>query len=290
MSTSSTEMSILAHESRDSGSTERSLTYTPQNSGQSGLSLISDLCRAIQDGQCLGYLMDQRQKRHEIFPTSRSMLYADDKAKSTMTLKNLLEGDSMRFPRQKRVLVATILTSSLLQLLGTHWLRDEWSTKDVFFIRTNDTIHFDQPYVSQDFISTASPDELLSASTTETPPRIDLKTSLQCLGIVLFELCFGKPIEEWKYKVQLRPLNSGDQPNFEFRLAIVNKFHSEEIQAEDPSFAGPIDTCLHFHNPVGAQQRSLDEIVDEMYSSIAKPMHDEMMSKWKPINDLTYRL
>jgi hypothetical protein len=149
---------------------------------------------------------------------------------------------------------------------------------------TDDKVHFNEPFVCRDFNSVkASP----SATTAKTPP-INLKVSLQCLGIVLFELLFGKPIEEWKYKVQLRPLNSSDSSNLEFRLAIANKFHSEEITAEDPSFAGPIENCLHFHNTVGLRKRSVDEIIDEIYLSVSKPLQDELANKWTYIGNLTY--
>ncbi|PVH77822.1 hypothetical protein DL98DRAFT_656537 [Cadophora sp. DSE1049] len=246
--------------------------------------MIEDICHVIKDPlprESLGYLVDERKNRHELIPTSPLDMKLQQEA--VITLDEVLKEDAMklhRFPPEKRANVATILASSLLQLQRTHWLKDNWTRKDIFFVTRDDKPVFDQPYLSQDFIPAKSHPE-----TAPTPPQSAFrpKTSLECLGILLTELCFGSPIESHQHKVQVRPLSPSTQPNHEFNLAIAHAWTWEEIWAENPLFPDPKYSCLSFPNLQGrVREGKLDDVIQDMYVLIAKPLYDDMVVRWPP--------
>ncbi|KAH6717894.1 hypothetical protein BKA61DRAFT_293944 [Leptodontidium sp. MPI-SDFR-AT-0119] len=255
---------------------------TPQSN------LIEDLCDAIQDslpGKSLGYLVDEEKNRHEFISNDLPRSTAQNGA--VITLDEVLKEDAMklhRFPPEKRANVATILASSLLQLQRTHWLKDTWTKRDIFFITKDEKPIFDQPYLSQDFISSKShPGTFPSPFPTSSAPHFRSKTSLECLGILLIELCFGSPIESHQHKVQLRPLSPSSQPNHEFNLAIAHAWTWEEIWAENSLYPDPINSCLSFPNLQGrVRDGKLDEVVHDMYVLIAKPLYDKTVERWPP--------
>jgi hypothetical protein len=269
----------------DARTRQPSVPQIPPVPSLSGLSLIADLCHAIQQpvSVSLGYLIDQGNKHYQVFATDRSI--SNPERQTAMSLKELLDGDPLRFPPRKRAFVATILASSLLQLQRTHWLKDNWSKRDIFFVAKDNTILFEQPYLSQDFVSTRPPSSSTPAEKTgvmQAMPSFHPKISLECLGIVLIELCFGMSIERLENKVRLKPLGPSDQPNHEFCLAIAHALTWEEISEHDSLFSDPIISCLHFPNMRRAKQGQHDEVIDDMYSLIVKPLHDEMTRRWPP--------
>jgi len=132
--------------------------------------LIENLCHAIRDPlprESLGYLADQHKSRLEFIPINSPVSASQQEA--VVTLDEILKEDAMKlhkFPPEKRANVATILASSLLQLQRTHWLKDNWTRKYIFFVMRDDKPVFDEPYFSQDFMSSKSHPE-----TASTPPQ-----------------------------------------------------------------------------------------------------------------------
>jgi hypothetical protein len=78
---------------------------------------------------------------------------------STVTLAELISDSSNAFAQPKlslvdRLALAVVLTSSMLQLHSTPWLRRRLSADDIVFLRTQQSgadwkVHFEHPYISQ---------------------------------------------------------------------------------------------------------------------------------------------
>jgi hypothetical protein len=283
-------------------------------------SKILDLCTTIQHSKANTYLdhpMDIR-KEYLRFSLGTKMIRQKE---GSISLQELLEGNPHHFPPAKRVMVATILASSLLQLQRTQWIKDDWSKRDIFFRTRDDAVIFEQLYLLTEFassivalatdnsekegaysvetdltssIASTIAGRTLTVTTSNMTKSLSsvqpfhLKKSLQCLGIVLIELCFGEPIERNQNKVTVRPQEPiNNETNHDFCLAIANKWTWQEISAWDPSFSDPIDMCLRFPNLGRAKQGRYDEIVQEIYSGIVKPLQDEMNRRWQPALDQT---
>jgi hypothetical protein len=314
------ENAIIAsnHEMNDPKATKSTESTSPNQTE------ISDLCSTIRQSTVnayLDYILDLRKKHFRFFLGPKAVREKE----STISLQELLEGDHHRFPPMKRVLVATILASSLLQLQRTQWIKDDWSKRDIFFRTRDGEVNFEQLYLSTEFASTGLPVTAMLALTADASKKNDvlskddmasvnisamvdtstktsssipdsfsgaqpfhLKTSLECLGIVLIELCFGEPIERSAEKVRVRPYGPfNGEPNHDFCLAIANAWTSGEIYAHEPLFSDPIENCLRFPYLGRAKQGRYDEILQDIYSAIVKPLQDEMNKRWQPALDRT---
>jgi hypothetical protein len=250
-------------------------------------SLIPDLCTTLREprtGTSLGYFVGKNQNRLELLAVDRNTSDINDGEK--ITLEQILKRELVKpyqFSTEKRANLATILASSLLQLQDTNWLKDKWTRKDIFFKKKDGNVLFDQPYLSGSFVSSKSTSRNTQPNTQPTSSEIstfNLKSSLECLGIILVELCFNEPIETHEGKVRLRPVDSSAESNHEFCLAIARAWTWQEIRAQDPLFSDPINSCFNFPGLTRLRDGKLDEVVHDIYSLIIKPLHDGTMSRW----------
>ncbi|KAM3071800.1 hypothetical protein ACMFMG_009658 [Clarireedia jacksonii] len=247
-------------------------TYQPKK--------ISNICHTIQTltaGNCpLGYLPDDKTTRHELTAGDRSNI---PPTKNLISLKEVLTKSKTHFSTQRRMIVATILTSSLLELLQTQWLHTYWSKENVFFEKSDDSSQtaFCQPYIIHEFEpgTNVSPSQLSQAS------DIPLRIFLQCLGIVLIELCFGKTIEEMEDTALVTPVNASDSRSYHtYCLAIANGVAWDIIYGENPTFSDPISNCLHPPNLRMMSEGKHTEVLDDIFLTIVKPLHEEILHRW----------
>jgi len=253
------------------------------NSALAAASPINDLCIAIHNADpnlSLGYLKGRSHAQYHFDPPNSLDFESQASSIATVTLKELLEGHPRAFPRQKRLAVAASLASSMIQLQNTSWMTKSWGKRDIFFRKIDQTIIFEKPYITAEFLSTppsTSSEIHLSSGPPAARDPSYIKASLESLGIVLIELCFGEPIESSSHKVQLRC--SDDQPNHDFCLAIANAWTEEEILYEDPEFASPIDNCLRFPDISRIRKGRYDELLTDIYLSVIKPLQDEVVRR-----------
>ena len=127
-------------------------TTKPQTSQSSRIAAIEDICAAITVSaarvdaeRCLGYLPDDGDivHRHELFIVDCPRLVM-----ARRSLHELLRIPKQRGPGQgmswkDSLSVAVTLASSIIQLDGTGWLKQQWDSEDVVFL-TQDYAH---PYL-----------------------------------------------------------------------------------------------------------------------------------------------
>lgn len=160
---------------------------------------IKDLCAAISNLQkperdeCLSLLATEYAKQKygiRIYPLKEPL--PNPATWSTTSLRSALADSELLWG--KRLNLAVILASSVLQLHKTPWLNDHWSADNIFFVTRGQDIVYKHPFVSQCFkgIETRSQRQYI-------PPvlRSVIKNqSLYALGILLIELKYKKPIHE----------------------------------------------------------------------------------------------
>ena len=172
---------------------------------QPNLEPIKDLCRAIQTLQqtqreeYLGFLVDEiTRQKHGIYPLKRPSV---DKEKwSAVSLQNLIPQKPTiqhRFTRGDKLRLAVILASSVLQLYETPWLEKTWQRDDIMFIHAANGPLYEQPFVSRSFPTNKSSQRPGITSKPSMMPAIR-NPVLFALGVLLIELCLGKPLEELK--------------------------------------------------------------------------------------------
>lgn len=185
-------------------------TAIAEPANASNLVQIQNLCQVICStnsacvGTCLGYLEDENTKQ-------RLSLHRSQKAFQTtsiLSLGSVLASNAIghrRFSAGHRLRLAVLLSTNLLQLYRTPWLADTWNHDDIAFLDGMGEDTFKDPFVSRNHNS-------VKDNGTPVPVWEDmvLNRSLFALGILLIELCLGKPFEElrdgqWRAKaVQAR--------------------------------------------------------------------------------------
>jgi hypothetical protein len=243
------------------------------------LDLCSTLCSCNLEPCSLGYLDDdEAQQQHELRYIRDSC--HDDK--SIISLETLLDNpDALAFTRLHRYKIASILASSLLQLQTTPWLQQHnLDKKFIFFFRERDTINFDRPYITHSFLSTrAAFSSSTSSGPPALPPRFAARLSLNTLGTLLLELCFGKSIEKCEFRKY--HLGTNGQAHERTNWSTTRDW-AERVGEEDPRFEGAINCCvtdvlfLQLQDGAGWERK---EFVQAVYSGVVKPL-ERLVEGW----------
>ena len=172
----------------------------PIGTSTSKATQIQNLCVAIaqlpsQHDACVGFLLDSSQQRHGVY--SRTT----DKTQQHLTTytldQNLDQSQAHLAPLSMRdkLRVAVNLTSGVLQLHKTPWLKEDWKQCDIMFIDrpgASKSSVYDHPFVHRE-LSQRSIQQV--AATPAIVYRVIRNKTLYALGIVLIELCYGKSIK-----------------------------------------------------------------------------------------------
>lgn len=249
-----------------------------------GVDPIHDLCNTIRAlvavNECFGFLVDGKSKKHQLFATDRSEII---KSKYLVSLDEVLNWDARLFSRRQRMTVATVLTSSLLELSQTLWLAQSWSRRDIYFVRPNDgsEIIFHQPYIIQDFKSSLRNTTKKNTETQNQQKDAALRLFLRSLGIVLIELCFGTTIERELHELLNLADENDSHTHHHNALALNNDLELEDgIYNHDPTFSVPVQFCLHPPYMRMIKEGKYDSVIEDFHLQVAKPLHDETLSKW----------
>lgn len=213
---------------------------------------IEDLCSTLETSDpnisCLGYLCSPDRHRHE-FRSIRDNQKVSETSQ-LISLDQLLSRSTnaqMEFTRKQRYRLAVILASSLLQLQTTPWLTQNMEKKDIFLECLGREVMTEQPYICHLFPSIKYP----SASTSPVIPdaitptaRFSAKASLNQLGILLLELCFGRAIEEQTH-IREEFLFNG-QPHNQTDILTAREWISDVEFEAGPEFRNAIKCCFDF--------------------------------------------
>lgn len=195
---------------------------------------IEDLCSTLkgvdETNASFGFLKDRSNRKHALRSLSRHPS-ATAQQRNT-TLQSILT-QSKPMTRQERFTLALTLASSLLQLQNTPWLYDHWNKNDILFNSENTSY----PLLSAEFISKLKPKALRSPTKKFNP-----KTALSNLGIMLLELCFGKPIEDHPLRPQY--FGPNNKPNAFTDISTAKLWHEEVLGELGDEISETIRRCL----------------------------------------------
>lgn len=199
------------------------------------------------------------------FPTDETL-----DGEAYISLSDILSKQgSPRLSPQKRFKLATILASSLLQLQTTPWLIGNFEKKNIFFYRHGQDISLEHPYVQHSFT------KVLCASQSDHELRLAARTSLDNLGILLLELCFGQPIET--QEIRKKYLVDGKaNPGTDYMTA---RDWAEMVWEEEPKLEPIIKSCLFCPFEEKPDWRN-PQFTQAVYASVVGPLDDYFVSKW----------
>ncbi|EPS38838.1 hypothetical protein H072_7429 [Dactylellina haptotyla CBS 200.50] len=182
------------------GSCRVTLLVPQPLSPQSAITIINDLCGAIEISKCnnqpVSFYLSVTQQVASIgsMPADQHIIPRYFQGDET-PLRNLLSSDptsphrDCQIPLDLRMLLALRVASNLLQLYQTRWLQKAWSKDEIFFPMAAAK---KQPDFSRPFVSVPFED---CGQCQHTQDDVELRTAIMELGILLLEIWHGKTFE-----------------------------------------------------------------------------------------------
>lgn len=170
---------------------------------------ISNLCQAMRRsrkqrvGECCGQIFDtsipQQPRAYEVYPLGSPN---DNGDWSPVSLGSVLSGEAgSALMYGDKLRLAWVITSSVLQLEGTHWISRVPSRDDIFLTQQGGVLYMQDVFVIKRFPEPSSPAwNQVSASSNTTNNTATLKA----LGILLVELIFGQTIDRLRTTLSAR--------------------------------------------------------------------------------------
>lgn len=195
---------------------------------------IKSLCISLDKGgeSCCGFIPEE-DCRYYVYKVSHRQM----KSLTSVTLDEILHGHVEPSPtRRQRYSLALILSSSFLQLLDTPWLPATWSKSDIAFSNSggdSSIFALDQPHLSR---------RLEAPETSESKAATFLQ-SLDLLGIVLLELCFGTVLESQACRKRW-PSGNNEKERMAFDFMAAREWQLEVNEEAGPDFAEAVAWCL----------------------------------------------
>ena len=249
------------------------------------LAQIHDLCSAVMHGhriegtveEPLGYLLDDRNRRHAFYPSTRPPVFSQHT--ETVTLGSLISQsrrrrepgiEKARMSRLERYSIAATLASSLLQLYNSPWVGESWSKNDIYFVKAAEgSPIFDRPYITRSFKSSLGGDSITSGNGASI--RDNSAKSIEALGIMLLELCFGEAIEDQPFRKKY--LGADGQPNDMTDFCTAKQWWQDHALGEGgPEFHTAIRRCLFCAFAPKSTSLEDDELCAALYSEVVEPL------------------
>lgn len=209
---------------------------------------------------CWGYVALEDCCYH-IYPTSHCHV----KQPNYVSLDTILRGGVQHYlSRRDRYNLALTLASSFLQLVETPWLTTSWTTRDIVFYTDGNhaTItSLEEPHLRGDFFRTLNAEVVNSES-----DRMIVAQYLNLLGVVLLELCFGKTIDEQRYRqVMGAGNNEAERRAFNNQAAQQWQYDVDEEAGHDYSEA--VKWCLGKNVSDQWRQDMLQHVIEPLQRS-----------------------
>ncbi|RDW77567.1 hypothetical protein BP6252_05620 [Coleophoma cylindrospora] len=241
--------------------------------------LCSTLCADVAASR-FGYLLDEENRKHKLqilktWPESLdSEQFTHGASKCQLiSLEKLLDGQSrFRMSRQDRYKIANVLASSLLQLQTTPWIANQLEKQNIMFYHNEGKVFLEHPYIRHDFSSVGL---CPKSQSTDPRDRFIVRNSLNGLGILLLELCFGQSIETQEVWKEHLGSDGHAHPGTRYLAA---RDWAELVYGEDPALQHIIKRCVLCLFEEKADWGS-KKFVQAVYASIVSPL-DKIVKKW----------
>ncbi|KAK1764491.1 hypothetical protein QBC33DRAFT_613156 [Phialemonium atrogriseum] len=200
---------------------------------------ISNLCvtPSQPEGMCCGYILNDNC-RYYVYTIAR---HTTDTF-SFKTLDQVLRGEVLPQPKRvERYTLALTVASSFLQLLDSGWLPNSFNKTNILFVADADNptmFLLDQPHINRVF---DNPLENADMTSAERGSRYN--DSLDRLGIMLLELCFGKTLEEQPCRKEWRA-GENEKEKEVFDVGAAREWQCHVNGEAGPDYAEAVGWCL----------------------------------------------
>ena len=243
---------------------------------------IVNLCDAIgqaqEENRCLGFLLDQKERRYTLLPVKQPAVHPSKL--EMVTLEDLLQDSRAAndggvrlthvLSKRDRIYIATLLSISLLQLHSTPWLVGTWTKKNIFFTRVKGIpsapIDTSRLYVSRPVELDAAK---LRANRAEDTAANAIRY-LFALGVMLLELCFGNTLED--NPVRHLYMGNDGKPNDFTDFATANHWQESVLGEIGPDYAEAVRKCILCAFPHPYKDLSDDHFSEAIHAEVVIPV------------------
>jgi len=227
----------------------------------------------VGSNSCIGILGEDKQAFRIFSSSTPSRSYQPE----VVSLQTLLQNSSLEL--RDRLELGVILADTVLSLYYTGWLSENWGTKDIFFpqkqvkhragdgsfIFINEPC-INLPCVRRQFGSAMPPDHISQEATISIVDK-----TLFCLGIVLIELWFHKPIGD----LGLPQDKDESWSEHIWMYKIAQQCIGELFSSAGETYALSVSRCLGMSNMgkstskhIGARNLQNENYITEAYTNI----------------------
>ena len=247
--------------------------FEPPPVAQEERTYIRDVCRTLcaldKSGVEVGFLVDEENNKHQ-----HKLLRANTTIEanaSSKSLEELLTKSKKRSPEENlsirdRLHTAVTLASSVLQLDGTSWLKSEWSSGDIFYLKKglSKSIEYSHPYLSwQPCCKTETLKHEQSNSLSNPLIRCSV---LFALGLTLIELCFGKTLEK------MRKAEDEGPNEAEVRFNTGMRLHRRVEEKLGVPYGEVVRRCLFQPFDFPELRIDVEEVQQKVWDDIVTPL------------------
>jgi hypothetical protein len=251
-------------------SNQPSQPNTTVTQSQSSNVHVSSMCKTVlcplasTHPDCLGYIIDGNRKFF-LFPQKRSPASGKN-CWSTVTLRQVLQKTVVSAPPLTpwdRLTLAATVSSAVLQLHASPWLKSAWSNEDVLFLQREGERLYQHAFVAK-----LVPDAGKAA--VKSPDTVIFNETLLALAIVLVELSLG-PLETLQTPDDLR---AGIYANMVTLWRLVENNAVGVVFG--PKYQAAVKRCIE----LAKTSHSLDEQVhQDLYEGVVAILEDQATRK-----------
>lgn len=194
---------------------------------------------------------------------------------------------SLPLPPKLRRILAVVLAHSALQLYGTQWLSDSWSTASILFMQTNKNQIIPRPLIATQ-PREKYPTEAALVDDTEVAHS---NLFVLSLGIILLELWFGKHITALRNAADLSPDGEVD-PNTDFFTA--QRLWEESEWEMSTRYRNAVGACVNWEFQTPDQNTKSTRLCELLYDKVVSPIEDQLAEEFNAnicdLDDISLRL
>lgn len=209
---------------------------------------------------CCGYLTND-DFRYYVYTIARQTTNTF----SFATLDQILRGEGLLPPsRSQRYTLSLTVASSFLQLLDSGWLPNSFNKTDILFVADADNPNMfllDQPHINRTFVT-----RLDSAAMASAEKGTRYNDSLDHLGIMLLELCFGKSLEEQPCRKEW-PAGGNNKEKEVFDVGAAREWQCHVNEEAGSDYAKAVGWCLG-----GNRAAPPDQWRRDMLQNVVQPL------------------
>lgn len=249
-------------EVKQDGETAINSTISTTTTCSASTQAIQCLCTAlecptapgIQGEPSYGYLINDNIAYH-IY----DLPYQPTQQHTAITLQNIIDSELLHsLERKQRYFIALTIASSFVQLIDSPWLPTTLTKTDIIFLRDSSPTEEDEdPFLDEDepaFLNEpyvqrplpSSKPTITSQGKQEKKVAASVGSSLEQLGIILLELCFGKRLRDQRCRRRYDAKSPAPDDYIRglYDVLAAKDWQGKVLGEAGPGYAAAVDWCL----------------------------------------------